>query len=222
MSIPQSLRDPKLRISPSLYTLCCLPIRFILGLCLILFPTHIVTSLSIVISLFAVAGLGYKRFVNPRSWKHYYRSITTYIIVCFMLIISLVCQKTELCAYAGILIIVDALIGKQSQYEAQVLTSVAWRRDFTQIGERVITIWILMNLTQVHQLLFFLLVATRVIWVLCWLLSWSIADTYAIVKLWKPTRPPEITCRFWTKTGARIHNFILKHVTVGKYSYIVF
>jgi len=126
MEIPICLKDAHLRISENLYSTVCIPFRVLLGLFFVLVQSKSKWTCLLLqfLALFVIFGLGYKRFINPTSWKHYYRPISVYIVI-FLLATWCILDKKKhlpLQAYAGILIIVDALIGKQGQYLVQILS----------------------------------------------------------------------------------------------------
>jgi len=120
-NIAPALRDPTLTIPAWMYPMLCIPIRLAFGLALILHqeftttspPTLLRTNL-VYFAMFVIAGLVYKRTVNPHSWKSYVRTIAAYLII-----IALLVRQGDAhmaISFTGLLVVVDALVGLESYH----------------------------------------------------------------------------------------------------------
>lgn len=125
--ISDRLVDPTLKASPRLFATVCIPIRVGLALLLMVgWPYLTKTRIQLIASLLALTamGLGHKWSVNARSWKNYARPVMLYPLVSGMLFWSaatfdsdpIVQQRVGVC---GVLLLVDVLMGQQSQYIAK-------------------------------------------------------------------------------------------------------
>lgn len=115
MGIPNRLIDnTTIYKHHTVYThLFCIVLRCFIGLVSIFQFENYKYSLTW-LSLLIFIGFGYKFIYNNHTWKVYLRTSISYIIVYFLLNYN----KNEL---AGLLIIVDALLGIQSRHTATLI-----------------------------------------------------------------------------------------------------
>jgi len=112
--IPTHLKDPALKISPSLYTVCIL-LRISLAFLVffVMFPYKNTFILFFALSI--VAFFLYKQSINPRSWKNYVRTIILYSAIAVLSYL----RPPRWEQYVGLLILVDVAMGQQTWYIAK-------------------------------------------------------------------------------------------------------
>lgn len=93
--------------------LLCVLFRIIIGIALISYDpiSSKINDILIVLSLIVVIFFAYKFQTNSRTWKVYLRTMVSYSTIAYLLSI----QKNK---EAGIIAIVDALLGLQSRHTA--------------------------------------------------------------------------------------------------------
>ena len=124
------LLDPTRRIPSELFATLCVPFRILLGFILITTEPSTVTTLLhnspliVAVPAAAAMGIGYKAYINPHSWKHYYRSIATLLTIFTLFVYAANVPSTvsRVQIASGLLVIVDALMGKQMHYVASIMT----------------------------------------------------------------------------------------------------
>ena len=124
--IPLRLRDPTLR-APSQAYLFCILLRVSLGLALILYNKWLTEkgrwvswAVMGILAFTAIAFLRKYFEVRP-VWKVYLRFIVMAISAILLIAIGLWKKRPELVAIAGVLILVDILMGIQSRHMASLL-----------------------------------------------------------------------------------------------------
>lgn len=119
--IPVKLRDNTLRVGAAWYALCIV-LRISIGLSMVIYNSWLLEKgrwfLWGMIGLMIFTGLGFLRkyyTVNP-VWKNYMRYIIISVCVVVLIVFGM-CQKREdLISIAGVLIVVDILMGVMSRY----------------------------------------------------------------------------------------------------------
>lgn len=111
--IPSHLRDPVLKISPSLYTFCIF-LRVSLAFLVFFVSFSYKNSIVLLFALSIIAFFVYKQMVNPRSWKNYVRTILLYSAIATLAYR----QPAQWERYAGLLILIDVAMGQQTWYIA--------------------------------------------------------------------------------------------------------
>lgn len=109
--IPSHLRDPVLKVSPSLYTFCIF-LRVFIAFLVFFVSFSYKNSTVLLFALSIIAFFVYKQMVNPRSWKNYVRTILFYSAIATLAYR----QSTGWERYAGLLILIDVAMGQQTWY----------------------------------------------------------------------------------------------------------
>lgn len=110
--IPNPLHDPKLKISPTLYQFCVV-LRVCIAFIALFIHFPFKQYVFIIGALFIVGFFIYKLSINSKSWKNYIRTIILWMFVALDYSIGNG-------HYAGIFILMDVVMGQQSQYIASV------------------------------------------------------------------------------------------------------
>jgi hypothetical protein len=119
--IPLKLRDNTLHVGVEWYAFCIL-LRVCIGLGMILYNSWLLDSgrwvLWVIVGLMVFTGLGFlKKYysVSP-VWKVYIRYIIMAACVVLLIGVGIWKARCDLIAIAGVLIIVDVLMGVMSRY----------------------------------------------------------------------------------------------------------
>ena len=121
--IPLKLRDNTLYVGVEWYAFCIL-LRVCIGLGMILYNSWLLDSgrwvLWIIIGIMVFTGLGFlKKYYTVRPvWKVYMRYIIMTACVVLLIGVGIWKSRCDLIAIAGVLIIVDVLMGVMSRYIA--------------------------------------------------------------------------------------------------------
>ncbi len=121
--IPLKLRDNTLHVGVEWYAFCIL-LRACIGLGMVIYNSWLLDSgrwiLWIIMGIMAFTGAGFlkKYYTVSPVWKVYMRYII--IAACVVLLIGVGIHKdrSDLIAVAGVLIVVDVLMGVMSRYIA--------------------------------------------------------------------------------------------------------
>jgi hypothetical protein len=119
--IPLKLRDNTLHVGVEWYAFCIL-LRVCIGLGMIIYSSWLLESgrwiLWLIMGLMVFTGFGFLRkyyTVSP-VWKVYMRYIIIAVCVVLLLAVGIWKRRCDLVAIAGVLIIVDVLMGVMSRY----------------------------------------------------------------------------------------------------------
>lgn len=119
--IPVKLRDNTLRVGVEWYALCIV-LRISIGLSMVIYNSWLLVKGRLVlwgiIGLMIFTGLGFlKKYytVNP-VWKIYMRYIIISACVVMLVVFGIWQKRKDLISIAGVLIIVDILMGVMSRY----------------------------------------------------------------------------------------------------------
>jgi hypothetical protein len=121
--IPLKLRDNTLHVGVEWYAFCIL-LRVCIGLGMIIYNSWLLESgrwvLWVIIGLMVFTGLGFlKKYYTVRPvWKVYMRYIIMAVCVVLLIGVGIWKARCDLIAIAGVLIIVDVLMGVMSRYIA--------------------------------------------------------------------------------------------------------
>lgn len=127
--IPLKLRDNTLHIGVEWYAFCIL-LRISIGLGMIIYNSWLLNNhigkwiLWIIIGIMIFTGVGFLRkyyTVSP-VWKVYMRYIIIAVCVVLLLGVGIWKDRSDLIAGAGVLIIVDVLMGVMSRYITMNMT----------------------------------------------------------------------------------------------------
>jgi hypothetical protein len=127
--IPLKLRDNTLRVGVEWYAFCIL-LRVCMGLGLIIYNSWLLEKgqwvLWLIIGLMVFTGFGFLRkyyTVSP-VWKVYMRFIIVAACVVCLVSVGLWQKRSDLICVAGVLILVDILMGVMSRYITMNMTAV--------------------------------------------------------------------------------------------------
>jgi len=119
--IPLKLRDNTLHVGVEWYVLCIV-LRLCIGLGMIIYNSWLLVKgqwiLWVIIGLMVFTGFGFLRkyYIVRPVWKVYMRFIIVAVCVVCFVSIGIWKERQDLIAIAGILVIVDVLIGVMSRY----------------------------------------------------------------------------------------------------------
>ena len=109
--------DHNLKIDSSLYESICIPLRLAIGIVLIsgVIPTKFLPIVGLLL-LGVAGGLFYKSQISGNSWKCYQRAIIVYMLIATLIFTNMVYPIKNIELVAGLLMIVDVLMGIQSKH----------------------------------------------------------------------------------------------------------
>lgn len=119
--IPLKLRDNTLRVGVEWYAFCIL-LRVFMGLGMVIYNSWLLDSgrwvLWVIIGLMVFTGLGFlsKYYTVRPVWKVYMRYIIMAACVVLLIGVGIWKSRTDLISIAGVLIIIDVLMGVMSRY----------------------------------------------------------------------------------------------------------
>lgn len=119
--IPLKLRDNTLHVGVEWYAFCIL-LRVCIGLGMVIYNSWLLDSgrwvLWIIIGLMLFTGIGFlKKYYTVRPvWKVYMRYVIMTACVVLLISVGIWKGRCDLIAIAGVLIIVDVLMGVMSRY----------------------------------------------------------------------------------------------------------
>ncbi len=120
--IPLELQDNTVR-SPLWTYWLCMAIRITLGLVLLVSKNHLAHQIITVALILPFLGLGYKLIkLGLRLWKNYIRHSVLHGIAIVLLLAAFYKHSDWLVKPAGLLLIIDAMMGWQSRF----IMSNAW------------------------------------------------------------------------------------------------
>lgn len=120
--LPPVLIDNTLR-APVWTYLLCIVLRVSMGLVLLLSKWHLLHQIIMVVLLFPLLGLGFKFYkLGLHIWKDYARHLILIGIAVLLLALSFRQHNDWLVKPAGLLVILDAVMGWQTRF----ITSNMW------------------------------------------------------------------------------------------------
>ncbi len=115
--IPKELRDPLLRAPEWAYLFPCLALRIGMGLVLLLSQNHTAHRIILVLLAFTWLALGLKFLkLGLHVWKDYVKFLVLIGVAIVLLGLSWTRHQDWLVKPAGILVILDAVLGWQSRF----------------------------------------------------------------------------------------------------------
>jgi len=128
--IPARLRDPLLKLHPSLFSYICVPLRIALGVFIIILSINIseystvIYVIAAVLLLIAVGLIMKSIRIKQRGvnvWKDYYRAILLLSVASISAFAGNASEESNLVFLSGLLVIIDAVAGRTTHFSARMI-----------------------------------------------------------------------------------------------------